>query len=829
MAVEYSVEVCNWLKDKFEKLKLHRPMRVGRYDAGTWLNYEITGIGNNEKANVDLEVVKFVGGGFAGQVYKVKILNLESPGIFPLKVGEEYAMKILIPPSGFSSLFRNLVYRIGFQGPFQLQVNPDAARAGALWQKLIRKGAKKRFGSESVVNDIHVTFVDSTLGSCGEISDWVDGRTWRLEVDDHLDVLNKHLKGKEVDENLLSSPEYRAKRKFMHDFVKLLQDMGAYEFARQYEWTTCKSQPNCLKLSACDDDPEKGLTAVDFRAGLALLPFLPMSPGDFKLILKGIGRGSLVQFDRGDLKKLETFMNDNPEYFEDSRHLLEDLKTCEEIYRDSLPDITHNHVRLLYSRKLWSRMFKSTLTGWRIRNITADSSSESLAKSAIGSWLFGFLGIIPFLGGFIRKLWARADWRKHYGHLFRPSYFVRALRGKCAEKAISWHRDGRVTEEQAKRIGSSIVKYLLHLPLSILPIGLHRFFTQWSYLKERLYFIFLRPFRLYFSAPMREEWLLDMLEQGRKKHMLDEEDAKTIQSQVKEPYIQKYLKSLAVHVLTLPVTQVVSAFVAWLYVYMNPQMTTTEATAAVAAILVLFQLTPISPGSLVRGFYVVYLVIKERNFKDYNIAVFLGFFKYIGYLAFPIQMAYRYPELARFMAGHWATEAVHIVPVFGENGALLEHWVFNLFYNWPLTIRRRMRKRVETWKTLKPRYWHVLLYALGAAAILTAADWGYLNYVGVMPTLKNTWWFALGLVYLCGAGVTMGAGGAVLSKRIISAAVWGIMAGIFYTLGVTFLLQTDAIILKDVITSGAWRVFIFAVFGTISAILTELRQPDPTI
>ncbi|MCP4151722.1 MAG: hypothetical protein GY757_28520, partial [bacterium] len=106
--------------------------------------------------------------------------------------------------------------------------------------------------------------------------------------------------------------------------------------------------------------------------------------------------------------------------------------------------------------------------------------------------------------------------------------------------------------------------------------------------------------------------------------------------------------------------------VSWVYVVMHPEMSNAESVAAVAAILVLFQITPVSPGSLVRGLYVVYMVIKDRNFKDYNIAVFLGFFKYIGYLAFPIQMAYRYPELARFMAGHWATEAVHIVPVTGS-------------------------------------------------------------------------------------------------------------------------------------------------------------------
>ena len=223
-----------------------------------------------------------------------------------LEVGGIYAMKILIPPSTFSRLFRNAIYWMGFQGPFQLQVNPIAARAGALWQKFIRRGAKIRWGDEKTVVDIHATFVDHTLGSCGEFSEWVDGRTWRLEVDDHLDFLKKWRRGRPVETDRLGSPEYRAKYEFMHEFVALLHDMGGHEFARQYEWSTCKSQPNCLKRKGTDNNPSGGLVAVDFRAGLALLMFLPMSPGDFKLIVKGLGRGSLVQFDRGSIKQLGT-------------------------------------------------------------------------------------------------------------------------------------------------------------------------------------------------------------------------------------------------------------------------------------------------------------------------------------------------------------------------------------------------------------------------------------------------------------------------------------------------------------------------------------------
>jgi hypothetical protein len=836
MAADYSydIDVCKQLKEQFKEQDLHRPMRIKRYDAGTRLTYNMTGVASSGSANVHLEIEKFVGGGFAGQVYKVKLLDIETidgTGIADLEKGSVYAMKILIPPSGFSLFFRNLVYRIGFQGPFQLQVNPTAARAGAIWQKFIRRGAAVRFNDPRAVNDIHATFVDGTLGSCGEISDWVDGRTWRLEVDERMDLLKRFIRRKkDTAANPPGSPEYRAKRKFMRELVQLLHDMGAHEFARQYEWSTCKSQPNCLKRKDTENDPSAGLMAVDFRAGLALLPFLPMSPGDVKLIFKGLARGSLVQFDRGSLKKLGRFINSHENDFKDMLPLLEELKACEQVYRNSVPDITHNHFKLLFSKKLWSTILKSMRTGWRIRNIIDDRNEKRLGKSVLLTHLFHFLGVIPFLGSFIRKLWARPDWRKHYGTLLtRWKYLRRAVRGKCIEKAISWHRNGRIDSAGAQRIADSYPRCLGHLPFSILPVGLHRFFTDWKYFKEKLYYIFVRPIKLYFSALLREQWLRDMVAQGREKHILTEEDAGIIHSQLKEPFIQKYLKSLAVHVCTLPVTQVVSVLVSFIYVRMHPELTSTEAMASVGAILILFQITPVSPGSLVRGLYVVYMMIKDRSFKDYNIAVFLGFFKYIGYLAFPIQMTYRYPELARFMAGHWATEAVHIVPVFGEGGALLEHWVFRLFYNWPLTIRRRMQKISEYRQALKPRYWHTLIYIIAGAALLTAADYFYLKYTGVIPGLSDTWWFALLAAIAGGAGITIGCGGAARSRRFASAAAWGIFTGILYTAVSSFVLHRGNVIIGDAVTTGAWYVFFLTLFATIAAVVTELKLPDPDI
>jgi hypothetical protein len=832
MEKDNELEIYRKLEKHFQDTNLYRPMKIERYETGTELEYDVTGVTRSVEGHVRLVIDKFVGGGFAGQVYRVKILEVASEnGTFQdLQEGGTYAMKILIPPSGFSRLFRNLLYWIGFQGPFQLQVNPAAARAGALWQKFIRRGAKIHFGDENSVVNIHATFVDSALGSCGELSEWVDGRTWRLEVDERLDLLRRWFRGKHVDIGQLGSPEYRAKYTFMLDFVKLLHQMGAHEFARQYEWSTCKSQPNCLKRSHTNENPNDGLVAVDFRAGLALLPFLPMSPGDFRLILQGFGRKSLVQFDRGNIEKLEQFISAHSDAFADMLPMLEELKAAEQVYRNSVPDFTHNHFRLLYSPRLWSTMLHSAVTGWRVRNLIDSRWHNRLQSSYFLTFIFALLGLVPFIGRFFRRIWGQAYWRRHYKSLLTGwNYFRRAIRAKAIEKAVSWHRAERLDGKKALKLAQRPWTVMYHLPLSLLPAGLHKCATDWQFAKERLDFYLRRPIRLYFNNDLREQWLRDMVTEGQEKHLLTDEDADVILHQIKEPYIQKYLKSLAVHVCTLPVTQVVSVVVAIIYYLTHPELPVTTALVHGAIILAAFQAVPISPGSLVRGLYVVYLVIRERNFKDYNIAVFLGFFKYIGYLAFPIQMTYRYPALARFMAGHWATEAVHVVPVFGERGALLEHSVFSLFYNWPLTIRRRMRKRREWRASLPPRYWHVVLCALCGSAIFTFVDFIYHMHYGVLPDLRDIWFFAPAIPAICGSIVTLGAGGASLGRRVISGTICGALIGILYGALSPVIVGNVHIEPFDIVINCVWRIFVFTIFSIIGVLLTELKLPEPEI
>jgi hypothetical protein len=808
-------------------------MRISRYDADSELVYNVTGVEKSNTARVRLLVERFVGGGFAGQVYRVKVLDIQNAtgpvgGISP---GGIYAMKILVPPSVFARLFRNFLYAIGFQGLFQLQVNPVAARAGALWQKFIRRSAKVRFGDEKTVVDVHATFIDEKIGSCGELSEWVDGRTWRLEADDRMDVLKLWRRGRTVDARQLGSPEYRAKKQFMADFVKLLHNVGAYELARQYEWATCKSQPNCLKRKGTEDDPAAGLVAVDFRPGLALLPFLPMSPGDFALIARGICRGSIVQFDRGDISKLETFMLAHTKQFADMRAMLDELKADEQIYRNSVPDVTNNDIRLFYDRRLWSTIFDSAVTGWKVRNLVDEYWEKKLRTSRLLTLLFFIVGLVPFLGKIVRRIWCRPDWRRHYASMFKSwDYLSRAVSGKIIEKTITWYRSGRLSAHQTIIIAQQPWRFLYHLPFLILVFaGLHRFLTDADYRKEKLVFIFVRPFRLYFNAALREQWLSEMVVEGQKKHMLTDNDANTILSHIKEPYIQKYLVSLVVHLLMMPVTHVVAVICAIVYVQMHPELPRAEAWLIGLGIVAFFQIIPVSPGSLCRGIYVLYLVVKERNFKDYNIAVFLAFFKYIGYLAFPIQMTYHYPALARFMAGHWATEIVHVVPVFGERGALLERWVFGLCYNWPLTIRRRMGRRAEIRAVLVPRYWHAGVCVLISVFIFAVANAVYMNKYAELPSFWDIWWLVLAVPLLCGAGVTLGCGGAALWRRIVAAAISGALVGIFATIAGVLLCLGREEKASNPLMVAAMHTFISALLSAIGAIVAELKLPDPDL
>jgi hypothetical protein len=78
MSTDDGIKVYRNLEEEFNQLDLHRPMRVERYEAGTALAYDITAVDSAQRARVRLRIKKFVGGGFAGQVYQVEIMQIDS-------------------------------------------------------------------------------------------------------------------------------------------------------------------------------------------------------------------------------------------------------------------------------------------------------------------------------------------------------------------------------------------------------------------------------------------------------------------------------------------------------------------------------------------------------------------------------------------------------------------------------------------------------------------------------------------------------------------------------------------------------------------------------
>lgn len=857
-AAPYSAATVRALEERFRAASLFRPMRVRRYEAGQLLEYDARGVWPDRPARVGLEIERHVGGGFAGQVYRVRVLSIAAPEgpVEGLEAGRAYALKILVPVSGFGRFVRNTLYGIGFQGPFAPQVNPDAARAGALWQKFIRRGAGAWLGTERAVVDVLATLVDPVLGSCGELSEWVDGRLWRYEIDDDLFARLDWKPGR--PDQGLGSPEYRSKRTFMKDLVGLMHDMGAPELARQYEWWTMKSQPNALKRTEADGDPDKGLVAVDFRAGMALLPFLPQCPADFKLIAEGVARGSLVQFDRGDIKTLQSYVEAHDRTFAGMSGALEALKRSDQAYRDSLPDITHHHIKLLVRPRLWTAIHRAWVQGWKIRHMADEKTLGLFGQNPAAALLFILLGLLPLLtpvllllafpgrsvglwllfllpllGPFGRKLWGRADIRLHVSALVTKSgYLGRACRGHVAESLVGWLRTGRVSEARALAIAGKPWLYVVNRPLAFLPAGVHRFLTDKAAFKERLYLMFVKPVHLYFKPAVREKWLRDMVEEGRKNRMLSDADAAKILAQIDEPYIQKYLKSLAVHMATLFVSETVFLTIAVVYVLGHPEFGWAEATARAALMVGAFNLLPVSPGSLVRGFYTLGVCIKERNFKDYRLALPVGFFKIIGYLAFPLQMAYRFPELARFMAGHWATEAVHVVPIFGERGAWLEHAVFDAFYNYPLSLGIRIRKRDELAAARRPRWWAVPAAAVIGAAFTATVEFLFIRSAGRVPALKDVWWAVFLAPIAAGFLASLWSWRAKMGKRVVAGIAAGALVGLVYGLVNTYLAPlVPGFAASAAAATGSawmpilWKTFIFALLGIPGAFLAETRKP----
>ena len=80
---------------------------------------------------------------------------------------------------------------------------------------------------------------------------------------------------------------------------------------------------------------------------------------------------------------------------------------------------------------------------------------------------------------------------------------------------------------------------------------------------------------------------------------------------------------------------------------------------------------------------------------------------------------------------------------------------------------------------------------------------------------------------ICGAAVTLGAGGAALGKRIIGAVSCGIAVAVLYTVVTATLGYGETISSVDIAIRCMWRAFVFCILSAVSVLLTELNLPEP--
>ncbi len=236
--------------------------------------------------------------------------------------------------------------------------------------------------------------------------------------------------------------------------------------------------------------------------------------------------------------------------------------------------------------------------------------------------------------------------------------------------------------------------FVYALLLNLLRGRLYRLISDPAYAWNKATEFIRYGWRMVWLPEFRRAWLVATIELGASRGMLTRAERNLVLQQVDEPTIERYLRGTAVHLALLPVTRITAITVGLLMARSTLAEGGDWGTALTwfLAIQLGFQLIPISPGSICRGTYVLWLMFRERSFRDYLIAAPMSFIKTIGYGAFPVQMSSRYPTLARFLVGLNATRAARWLPVFGERGALLEHFVFDLFINVPLFLERRLRR-----------------------------------------------------------------------------------------------------------------------------------------
>jgi hypothetical protein len=624
------------------------------------------------------------GSGFAGQVLRAEPLRgviWDGTGVDARK---PVALKILRPRSAMKTAFRDWLFRLCYQTSYAARLEESALRAGMIWQEILRQAVQIEFGDRLSVARPLGYYWDASIGSFVEVHQWIDSRASAYEVDEALFLQGRPLQSGK------NPTEMEQKRQVMERLVDLCHRIGAPGLARQYEWYTFVSQANVLtRIDSSIGAPK--LAVVDCRPGLAIPFFLPLSPAHLRIILKGLRASTLVHFDQCDLAQLDAWQASHPRLAEGLQPLVDRLRIDDTCYRDGLPDLWQRRLHFWTDESQWAKVRLSRLSTWQRLGLLSTRSVKRLKTSqglflatllldnlpVIGTWLLGWLGNIAH--------------RRHLVALvFNPSYRRRAIDAGLRVDLEDWQTVGRIPIERVQHLKGSSKSYLAEkFALGWLPVGFHRLLVDAQARRRLIHERLVLPLDLFFRESKRREWVCAVVEKQCLRGLVSSEKAAELCAQAGEPRLQGFVRDLGFSLGLEFFSKLVYLSLA-VYGFSSGDF----------LLFGLALLGPVPPSGVVRALYSLARLIwglprvirqnDRRELASLCLGLAVAPWRFIGNLFAPLEMLFYYRRLSLLLADHFISQMVHGIPVFGGEGRLLEYWAFQVTFNLPLSLYRRI-------------------------------------------------------------------------------------------------------------------------------------------
>jgi len=666
-------------------------IRFRRARRGYWrgerIERAIHGVDGGYRGQLRFRIEYSPGSGFAGQVYRAVVETSWNNDVRAADWTSPVAIKVLRPRNRWKEAFRDLLYRLSYQGPYAPRLREEALRCGLVWQALLCIAGQIEFDGAAVIARPLGYYWDDELASFAELHEWIDGRAVTYQADPHMVSRWLHRGPAPPDS------EMRRKRAFMDRLAALCYEIGAIGLARQYEWYTFVSQANVLTRSERSADLAE-FVAVDCRPGLAVPFFLPLSPVHARIILDGLSRGVFAHFDEVDFDRLDAYRAAHADAFREADGLIQQLKQDDERYRQGLPDLWHTRTLLLRDKARRQAIKTAVIENWRKTDTISPTEAARLKNGPRHLLPYLILEGLPIVGHPLLRLLGHEGYRQHLSLAIRqPAYRHAVLDAMRAADLLTWQDAGRITAGRLATLDHSMPHYLVEkLLLSWQPPALHRFFTDPEARRALARSLIVDNVRLCLDKPYRETWLVAIIDEGVAKGVIEPEVAALLRQQVGEARMQSYVRDFGI---TIGLEVLAKALYLGLAAY--GVSTRDFWPLAIAA------LSPISPSGLVRATYVLAQLafdaphIARHRDRRLLLSRVLGLiaapWRVLGNLFAPLEMFAYYNDMSLLLGDYHISRLAAKVPVFGGRGKLLEYGVFNAIYNVPLSVRTALVER----------------------------------------------------------------------------------------------------------------------------------------